>query len=116
TCFSNTSGAIARDSSPAAAWSCCFRSGACRRGRCDRERAARLDRVRRSRRAPREWAGRVFDADFVKSMPHGIDPCGENGEFHTFVFEGPMLRMPVAARPGKLTEGGGFVYADLLVH
>src|SRR5258708_9642456 len=34
---------------------------------------------------------------------------GENGEFHTFVFEGPMLRMPVAARPGNVTEGGGFV-------
>src|SRR5207245_2231214 len=61
------------------------------------------------RRAPREWAGRVFDADFVKSVPYGIDPCGENGEFHTFVFEGPMLRMPVAARPGKVTEDGGFV-------
>jgi len=68
------------------------------------------------RRAPREWAGRVFDADFVKSVPYGIDPCGENGEFHTFVFEGPMLRMPVAARPGKVTEDGGFVYADLLVN
>ena len=68
------------------------------------------------RRAPREWAGRVFDADFVKRVPQGIDPCGENGEFHTFVFEGPMLRTPVAARPGNVTEGGGFVYADLLVN
>ena len=48
-------------------------------------------------RAPREWAGRVFDAAFVAQVPQGIDPCGENGEFHTFVFEGPPLREPVAA-------------------
>ena len=68
-----------------------------------------------SRRAPREWAGAMFDAAFLKRMPEGIDPCGENGEFHTFVFEGPMLNAPVAAVPGETTERDGFAYADLTV-
>ena len=66
------------------------------------------------RRAAREWAGRVFDEEFVRAVPQGIDPCGENGEFHTFVFEGPMLSVPVAARPGATSERDGFVYADLI--
>jgi uncharacterized protein (TIGR00290 family) len=63
--------------------------------------------------APRSWAGSMFDADFVKRVPPGIDPCGENGEFHTFVVSGPMLRGEVHASPGELSERGGFVYADL---
>ncbi len=66
------------------------------------------------KRAPGEWAGSVFDAEFVARVPPAIDPCGENGEFHTFVFEGPMLSAPVRARPGELTQSGGFAYADLL--
>jgi uncharacterized protein (TIGR00290 family) len=55
-----------------------------------------------SNRAPREWLGRVFDPAFVAAVPEGIDPCGENGEFHTFVFEGPMLRTPVRATAAEL--------------
>lgn len=66
------------------------------------------------RRAPREWAGQVFDSQFVKRVPAGIDPCGENGEFHTFAFDGPMFRRPVGARLGGIAERDGFVYADLL--
>lgn len=67
-----------------------------------------------SRRAPREWAGRVFDEQFVREVPDGIDACGENGEFHTFVYEGPMLAHRVGARPGPTSERDGFVYTDLL--
>jgi len=67
-----------------------------------------------SSRAPRDWAGALFDARFVERMPAAVDPCGENGEFHTFVFEGPMLNAPVRTRPGEITEEGGFAYADLL--
>lgn len=67
-----------------------------------------------ARRAPREWAGRVFDPDFVAQMPDGIDPCGENGEFHTFVYDGPPLRVPVAARLGGTTERDGMACIDLL--
>lgn len=66
------------------------------------------------RRAPREWAGQVFDSQFVKRIPAGVDPCGENGEFHTFAFDGPMFRHPVGARLGGIAERDGFVYADLL--
>ncbi|MEW6561205.1 MAG: diphthine--ammonia ligase [Pseudomonadota bacterium] len=44
------------------------------------------------------FAGREFDADFVASLPAGVDACGENGEFHTFVFDGPAFAHPVAHR------------------
>jgi uncharacterized protein (TIGR00290 family) len=67
-----------------------------------------------TRRAPREWAGQVFDSQFVKRIPAGIDPCGENGEFHTFACDGPMFRHAVRARLGEIAERDGFVYADLL--
>jgi diphthamide synthase (EF-2-diphthine--ammonia ligase) len=67
-----------------------------------------------TKRAPREWAGRIYDAAFVEQMPAGIDPCGENGEFHTFVFAGPMLSSPLAVTPGAFTEHDGTVCVDLL--
>ena len=67
-----------------------------------------------STRAPRDWAGKVFDPAFVAAVPEGIDPCGENGEFHTFVFEGPMLRRPVRATPGAIAGSGQQVCVDLL--
>jgi uncharacterized protein (TIGR00290 family) len=65
------------------------------------------------RRAPRAWAGAAFDGRFVASVPSGIDPCGENGEFHTFVHEGPMLSAPLEVKAGPVSEAGGFAYADL---
>jgi uncharacterized protein (TIGR00290 family) len=67
-----------------------------------------------AKRAPREWAGKVFDAAFVANVPQGIDPCGENGEFHTFVFDGPPLRSPVHASVGTTTETDGMVCVDLI--
>ena len=67
-----------------------------------------------TKRAPREWAGRLYDAAFIEQIPAGIDPCGENGEFHTFVFAGPMLSSPLAAKLGALTEREGTVCVDLL--
>jgi uncharacterized protein (TIGR00290 family) len=60
------------------------------------------------------FAGRPWDADFLDALPPGVDPCGENGEFHTFVCAGPMLRHEVAVRPGEVVERDGFVFADLL--
>ena len=66
-----------------------------------------------AKRAPREWAGKVFDAAFVANVPRGIDPCGENGEFHTFVFEGPPLRTPLQLSPGAATQNDGMVCVDL---
>jgi uncharacterized protein (TIGR00290 family) len=66
------------------------------------------------KQAPREWAGRPFDAAFVDAMPGGIDPCGERGEFHTFVCDGPMLSQPVEVVAGAIVERDGFVFADLI--
>jgi uncharacterized protein (TIGR00290 family) len=65
-------------------------------------------------RAPREWAGTLFDAAFLAAVPPGIDPCGENGEFHTFVVEGPMLRERLRVRPGTPIGTGRFACVDLL--
>jgi uncharacterized protein (TIGR00290 family) len=51
---------------------------------------------------PRSFAGREFDAALLGDLPPGIDPCGENGEFHTFVYAGPILRAPVLHRRGEI--------------
>jgi uncharacterized protein (TIGR00290 family) len=68
------------------------------------------------KKAPREWAGRLFDREFIDAVPEGIDPCGENGEFHTFAFDGPMFRWPVGVAVGEIVERDGFVFADLQRH
>ena len=65
-------------------------------------------------RVGRELAGRALDAELLAGLPAAVDPCGERGEFHTFVSAGPMLREPVAVAPGEIVEREGFVYADLL--
>lgn len=63
---------------------------------------------------PAAFAGRAFDAELLSDLPAGVDPCGERGEFHTFVTDGPMFRQPVRCAPGEIVERDGFVYADLL--
>jgi uncharacterized protein (TIGR00290 family) len=62
----------------------------------------------------RAFAGRTFDAAFLAGLPPGVDPCGENGEFHTFVSSGPMFGEPLAVRTGEITERDGFVFVDLI--
>lgn len=66
------------------------------------------------RQVPAELAGRIWDADLLAELPEGVDPCGERGEFHTFVTDGPMFERPVEVLPGEVVERGGFVFADLL--
>ncbi|MEK7468483.1 MAG: ATP-binding protein [Planctomycetota bacterium] len=66
------------------------------------------------RRLDRRFAGRTFDADLLGELPATVDPCGENGEFHTFCFAGPMFRAPIAVRAGDVVERDGFCFADLL--
>jgi uncharacterized protein (TIGR00290 family) len=66
------------------------------------------------RQAPRQWAGALFDSAFARTIPPPIDPCAENGEFHTFACEGPMFSQPIHATPGEVVERDGFVFADLL--
>ena len=62
---------------------------------------------------PREFAGRVFDGEFLKDLPDSVDPCGVNGEFHSFAFDGPVFAKPVGVALGEIVERDGFVFADL---
>jgi uncharacterized protein (TIGR00290 family) len=62
----------------------------------------------------REFAGRELDESFFKDLPPSADPCGENGEFHTFVFDGPIFRTAIPVRVGEVVERASFVYCDLL--
>jgi len=65
------------------------------------------------KKLPREFAGRDLDAEFLRDLPEGIDPCGENGEFHTCVYDGPMFRHPIPIEGGEVVERDGFVFADV---
>jgi uncharacterized protein (TIGR00290 family) len=60
------------------------------------------------------FAGRELDDSFFSDLPPGVDPCGENGEFHTFVFDGPIFRKPVQFRAGETVHRDGFYFCDLL--
>lgn len=60
------------------------------------------------------FAGRFLDEAFLRDLPPGVDPCGENGEFHTFVFDGPIFREPVRFTVGPTVERDGFVFTDLI--
>ena len=61
------------------------------------------------------FAGREFDAGLLQDLPPEVDPCGENGEFHTFVYAGPGLRQPVCHERGPVVvRDGRFVYCDLV--
>ena len=60
------------------------------------------------------FAGREFDLALLEALPEGIDPCGENGEFHTFVYAAPVFPHAIAVRDGELVERDGFVFADVV--
>lgn len=63
---------------------------------------------------PRDFAGRIYDGNILNDLPDGVDPCGENGEFHTFVYAGPMFSRSIAVSTGKVIERDGFVYTDVI--
>ena len=65
------------------------------------------------RRLGREFAGRRFDAGLLAELPAAVDPCGENGEFHTVVSAGPMFAAPIPVAIGAVVERDGFVFADV---
>jgi diphthamide synthase (EF-2-diphthine--ammonia ligase) len=60
------------------------------------------------------FVGRPFDHDLLAALPAGTDPCGEYGEFHTYVFDGPIFRRPVAVSVSDIVIRDGRYYADLL--
>jgi uncharacterized protein (TIGR00290 family) len=62
----------------------------------------------------RTFAGRAFDKGLLADFPASVDPCGENGEFHTCAYQGPMFRKPIAVEVGEVVEREGFIFADIL--
>ncbi len=60
------------------------------------------------------FAGRSFDEDLLRDLPATADPCGEKGEFHTFVWDGPGFDHPIPVRTGETVERDGFLFTDLL--
>jgi uncharacterized protein (TIGR00290 family) len=66
------------------------------------------------KKLPRRFAGRAFDRILLEDLPAGVDHCGENGEFHTFVSAGPMLSKPIVVKTGEIVERDGAAYVDVL--
>lgn len=66
------------------------------------------------KKLPKEFAGRKYDQQLLNDLPKGIDPCGENGEFHSFVYGGPIFKKPIPIRLGETVEREGFAFADVL--
>ena len=66
------------------------------------------------KKLPRHFAGRKWSRDLIAEFPQGCDPCGENGEIHTVVVNGPMFRNPVPITVGETVERNGFAYADII--
>jgi uncharacterized protein (TIGR00290 family) len=63
---------------------------------------------------PASFAGRAFDRTLLADLPAVVDPCGENGEFHSFVSDGPMFAHPIQVESGETVERDGFVFADVV--
>jgi uncharacterized protein (TIGR00290 family) len=66
------------------------------------------------RKLDASFAGRELDASFFRDLPDGVDPCGENGEFHTYVFDGPIFRSPIPVQVGAVVERDSFVFCDVV--
>jgi len=64
---------------------------------------------------PESFAGRELNESFFADLPSNADPCGENGEFHTFVCDGPIFRQPIPVRAGEVVHRDGFIFCDLLL-
>jgi uncharacterized protein (TIGR00290 family) len=60
------------------------------------------------------FAGRDYDLDLLRALPAGVDPCGENGEFHTFVYDAPVFASAIGVETGEIIERDGFVFADVV--
>ncbi len=60
------------------------------------------------------FAGREYDEEFLHALPTGADQCGENGEFHTFVYDAPVFTHPIGIQMGEIVKRDGFVFADVI--
>lgn len=63
----------------------------------------------------KSFAGCEYDLSLLSALPAGADPCGENGEYHTFVYDAPIFSRPIDVRLGKVVERDGFVFADFFL-
>lgn len=59
------------------------------------------------------FVGRIFDHHFLQDLPDHVDPCGENGEFHTFVFDGPIFKKPLEVEKGEIVTRENYCFLDL---
>jgi uncharacterized protein (TIGR00290 family) len=66
------------------------------------------------KQCPKEFAGREYNTELLADLPSSVDPCGENGEFHTFVFDAPIYSKAIDIRVGEIIERNGFVFADIV--
>ncbi len=66
-----------------------------------------------TRKLDRNYCGAEFDDDFISSLPPGTDPCGENGEFHTFVYDGPIFSSGIKVKRGETVVREDFCFTDL---
>lgn len=66
-----------------------------------------------AKKLEQRFAGRELTSEFFGDLPEGVDPCGENGEFHTFVFDGPIFRRAIGVERGEVVEREGFTFCDL---
>jgi diphthamide synthase (EF-2-diphthine--ammonia ligase) len=67
-----------------------------------------------SKQLPGSFAGRDFDEALLRDLPAAADPCGERGEFHTCVYDGPMFKESLRLEAGEVVNRDGFFFADLL--
>ena len=67
------------------------------------------------KKLPAAFAGRKFDLQLLADLPGGVDPCGENGEFHTCVVAGPMFAHRLSITTGERVERVGYAYCDLVI-
>jgi uncharacterized protein (TIGR00290 family) len=67
-----------------------------------------------SEKLGKDFAGRLIDADLIRDLPYGVDPCGENGEFHSYVYDGPIFQRPVSVSVGEVVLRDVRYFADLI--
>ncbi len=63
---------------------------------------------------PLSFLGREYNESFLAELPNNVDPCGENGEFHTFVYASPLMKESIAVKTGEIVKSGSFAFIDLL--
>jgi uncharacterized protein (TIGR00290 family) len=66
-----------------------------------------------SKQIDAQFSGRRYDQALLDALPESCDPCGENGEFHTFVYDGPMFTHPISIEVGEQVDRDGFIFTDL---